>query len=68
MQEQEGTMRPSDMTTLERRGRIVLALAVLGLFLSVTASMIAGELLLPLIIGAIVLALGGWIAMQLGRR
>jgi hypothetical protein len=56
------------MTTLERRGRIVLALAVLGVFLTVTASMIAGRLLTPLLLGMLAIGAVGWLAMQLGRR
>ncbi len=61
-------MRPAPMTTMERRGRIILSLALLLLFFSVTASMIAGRLLLVLIVPCLLLALAGGIAMSLGRR
>jgi hypothetical protein len=48
------------MTPLERRGRIILSLAVFALFLSVTASMIAGRLLTPLIVAVVAIGALGW--------
>ena len=56
------------MSLWERRGRIVLSLAVLGLFLSVVSSMIAGRYLWPLIVGCLAIGVVGGAAMAWGRR
>jgi hypothetical protein len=46
----------------------VLSLAVLGLFLSVVSSMIAGRYLWPLIVGCLAIGVVGGAAMAWGRR
>lgn len=56
------------MTDLERMGRIVLAIAVLGLFGGVVASMIANELLIPVLVVVILFGLVGYAMMVMGRR
>lgn len=56
------------VNTMERWGRIVLSLAVLALFLSITASMIAGRFLVELILGILLIGALGWLAMAWGRR
>jgi hypothetical protein len=49
-------------------GRIVLAIAVLGLFGGVVASMIANELLIPVLVVVILFGLVGYAMMVMGRR
>jgi hypothetical protein len=61
-------MRAPEISPMERRGRIILAGAVLALFLTVTASMIAGRLLTPLVLAAVAIGAVGWIAMAMGKR
>ena len=61
-------MQTPQLSPMERRGRIILSVAVFALFLSVTASMIAGRLLLPLIIGVVAIGALGWVAMAMGKR
>ncbi len=56
------------MTAAERNGRILLAVAVLCIFLSVTASMIAGRLLAPLVLGSVVIGVVGAALFLIGRR
>ena len=56
------------MTPLERYGRILLAAAVLGLFLTVVASMIAGSFLTPLIVVVVVAGVAGYLMMTRGQR
>lgn len=56
------------MTPLERYGRILLAAAVFGLFLTVVASMIAGRFLIPLIVVVAVAGAAGYLMMMRGQR
>jgi hypothetical protein len=56
------------VTPLERYGRILLAAAVLGLFLTVVASMIAGSFLTPLIVVVVVAGVAGYLMMMRGQR
>ena len=53
------------MTQNERYGRILLTIAVLGLFLTVVASMIMGRFLTPT---AVVVAIFGVVGFVLMRR
>jgi ABC-type dipeptide/oligopeptide/nickel transport system permease subunit len=56
------------VTPLERYGRILLAAAVFGLFLTVVASMIAGSFLTPLIVVVVVAGVAGYLMMTRGQR
>lgn len=54
------------MSNTERYGRLLLAGAVLALFLVVVASMITGEFIVPLFMLVIVVGLVGYILMRAG--
>ena len=56
------------MTDIERYGRILLAIAVLGLFGTVVASMIAGSFLVPMFVVVVVFGVAGYVMMQRGKR
>jgi ABC-type dipeptide/oligopeptide/nickel transport system permease subunit len=56
------------VTPLERYGRILLAAAVFGLFLTVVASMIAGSFLTPLIVVVVIAGVAGYLMMMRGQR
>jgi len=56
------------MTDTERYGRILLTIAVLGLFGTVVASMIAGSFLVPVFVVVVVFGVAGYVMMQRGKR
>jgi hypothetical protein len=56
------------LTDLERMGRMLLAIAVLGLFGGVVASMIANRILVPVLVIVILFGLVGYGMMVAGRR
>ena len=58
----------SSVTPLERYGRIILAAAVLGLFLAIVASMIAGSFLTPLLVVVVIAGAAGYLMMMRGQR
>src|SRR5690606_1246000 len=63
------TYKPgANMTDQERMGRIVLSIAVLGLFGGVVASMIANQILIPVLVIVILFGLVGYAMMVMGRR
>jgi hypothetical protein len=55
------------MTEMERYGRILLTIAVLGLFLTIVASMIVGRFLTPILVVVAVFGLAGFVMMQRGK-
>ena len=57
---------PSQMTQMERYGRILLTLAVLGLFLTVVASMIVGRFLTPTLVVVVAFGVVGFVLMRRG--
>ncbi len=56
------------MTQLERYGRILLAAAVLGLFLTVVTSMVAGRVLTPFVVIVVIAGGVGYLMMKQGQR
>lgn len=56
------------MSDTERYGRILLAAAVLALFLVVVASMVVGEFILPLFMLVIAVGLVGYVLMRAGQQ
>lgn len=56
------------MTDTERYGRILLAIAVLGLFLTVVASMIVGRFLTPTLVVVAIFGVVGFVMMRWGQR
>ena len=56
------------MTETERNGRILLTIAVLGLFLTVVASMIAGRFLTPTLVVVAAFGIAGFVLMRRGQR
>ncbi|CAN5612245.1 hypothetical protein BH23CHL2_BH23CHL2_20410 [soil metagenome] len=56
------------MTDTERYGRILLAVAVLGLFATVVVSMIAGSFMMPMFVVVVIFGAVGYVLMQRGKR
>ena len=52
------------MTESERYGRILLTIAVLGLFLTIVASMILNRILIPTLVVVAVFGLAGLVMMR----
>ncbi len=55
------------MTDMERYGRILLTIAVLGLFLTIVASMIVGRYLTPTLVIVAVFGIVGFVMMRRGK-
>ncbi|MEZ4520870.1 MAG: hypothetical protein R3A46_04350 [Thermomicrobiales bacterium] len=56
------------MTDLERMGRILLAVAVLGLFGTIVASMVVNRILVPTLVIVALFGVVGFVMMQRGQR